>query len=105
MLNASVGINGLSDLSTCSSILICFCKQQLCLAKINHVINFSQLQLLFAKTNEDRTTSRKAPLEYIHKIGAQAETRTETLQPVAILPSELAMQIAFLPGVLWGNIE
>ena len=43
-------------------MLICNCKQQLRLAKINHVIYFSQSQLLLAKTNEDRTTNRKAPL-------------------------------------------
>ena len=34
------------SLSTCSSIFICFCKQKLCLAKINHVIYFSQQWLL-----------------------------------------------------------
>ena len=41
---------------TCSSIFICFCKQQLWLAKINHVIYSSQSQLLLAKTNEDQIT-------------------------------------------------
>ena len=35
---------------------------QLSLAKINHVIYLSQFQLLLAKMNEDRTTSRKALL-------------------------------------------
>ena len=35
------------------------------MTKINHVIYFSQWQLLPAKTNEDRTTSRKALL---HKV-------------------------------------
>ena len=49
----------LYNLLTCSSIFICFCKQQLILAEINHVIYFSQQQLLFAKTNEDRITSWK----------------------------------------------
>ena len=38
---------------------ICFRKQQLQLAKINHLINSSQLQLRIAKINEDQTTSRK----------------------------------------------
>ena len=40
-----------------------FFQQQhlLLLAKINHVIYFSQSQLLFTKTNEDRTATRKAP--------------------------------------------
>ena len=39
-----------------------FCKQQMLLAKISHVIYFSQSQLLLAKTNEDRTTSRDCEL-------------------------------------------
>ena len=46
--------------STCSSIFIWFCNQQLLLAKLIHVIYFRQSQLLLAKTNEDRTASRKA---------------------------------------------
>jgi len=37
-----------------------FCKQQLLLAEINYVIYFSQSQLLFPKTNEDRTTGQKS---------------------------------------------
>ena len=45
-----------------SSILICFCKQQLRLTKLNHVICFNQWQLVLVKTNEDRTTSRKGLL-------------------------------------------
>ena len=40
-----------------------FCKQQLLLAKINHLIYFSQSQLLLTYTNVDRTTSRKALYE------------------------------------------
>ena len=47
-------------LSTYSSMFIYFCKQQLLLAKIIHVIYFSQSLLLLAKTSEHRTTSRKA---------------------------------------------
>ena len=35
------------------------------MVKINRVINFSQQQFLFAKTNEDRTTSRKALYTHI----------------------------------------
>ena len=46
-------------------ILICFCKQQLLLAKINQVIYFSQSQMLLVKTNEDQTTSRKALLIHL----------------------------------------
>ena len=42
------------------SMFICFCKQQLLLPKIYPVIYLSQSQLLLAKTNEHRTTSRKA---------------------------------------------
>ena len=38
----------------------CQSQQQLWLAKVNHVIYFSQWQLLFVKTKEDRTTSGKA---------------------------------------------
>ena len=52
----------ISGISTCGSIFICFCKQYLRLGKINDVINFDQSQLLLAKTNEDRTTSRNALL-------------------------------------------
>ena len=48
--------------STFSSIFICFCKQQLRLAEIDHVIYFSQSQLLFVKTNEDRTTTSRNAL-------------------------------------------
>ena len=39
-------------LSTHNSIFICFWKKKRWLAKINHVIYFSQSQLMFAKTNE-----------------------------------------------------
>ena len=46
-------------LSTCSSMFICFCKQQLWLGKINHLIYFTKSQLLLVKTNEHRTTIRK----------------------------------------------
>ena len=52
----------IESLSTCSSIFICFSKQQLGFVKINHVIYFSQYQLLFAKTDEDRTKSEKVLL-------------------------------------------
>ena len=50
------------NLSKCSSIIICFCKHQLLLVEIKHVINFSQSQLLLAETNEDRTACRKVLL-------------------------------------------
>ena len=43
-------------------MFICFLKQQLVFARINHVIYLIQSQFLFEKTNEHRTTSRKAPL-------------------------------------------
>ena len=46
--------------STSSLMFICFCIQQLLMAEINHVVYFSESQLLLAKTNEDRTTSRNA---------------------------------------------
>ena len=48
------------SVNACSLIFICFCKQQLLLAEINHVIYFSQSQFLLTKTNEDRTASQKA---------------------------------------------
>ena len=39
------------------------------LGKINDVINFNQSQLLLAKTNEDRTTSRNALYQsYMYEI-------------------------------------
>ena len=41
-------------------IFIYFCKAHPWLVKINQVIFSSQSQLLFTKTNEDQTTSRKA---------------------------------------------
>ena len=45
----------IQGISTRSSIFICFCKQKLWLGTINDVINFTQSQLLLAKTNEDRS--------------------------------------------------
>ena len=50
------------SLSTWSSIFICFCKQQLWLAKINHVIYFGRWHLLFAKTKEDRNYKSKGSI-------------------------------------------
>ena len=62
MFRSSIILNerGYRTLPTCSSIFICFCKQQQWLTKINQVIYFSQSQLLLAKTNENQTTSRQA---------------------------------------------
>ena len=37
------------SISTCGSIFICFCKQQLLLAEINHVIYFSQITVAACK--------------------------------------------------------
>ena len=55
------------SLSTWSSIFICFYKQQLWLAKINHVIYLSKSQFLLVKKNEDRTSSWKALFLYSDK--------------------------------------
>ena len=51
-------------LSTCSSLFICFWKQKLLMADINHVIHFSQSQLLLSKMNQIRTACRKFPLVF-----------------------------------------
>ena len=53
-------LTSLQSISTHSSISIYFCKHKLSLDRTNHLIYFSQSQLLLAKTNEHRTVSRQA---------------------------------------------
>ena len=55
----------IKSLLICSSIFIRFCRKQLWLAKENHVICFSQSQLLHAETNEDWNKTLKALLRCV----------------------------------------
>ena len=55
-------------LSICTSMFICFCKEQLWLGEINHVVYFNQSQLMFAKTNEHLTAIRKVYRSFLQSI-------------------------------------
>ena len=89
-----------NSLSTCSSLLIRFCIQQLLLAKINHVIYFSQSQLLLAKTNEERTTSRKALQNKCTLIFVWSQKRCAVLRSSAMSGErDLAQKVVYI--ALW----
>ena len=82
------------SLLTCSLIFICFFKKQMVLVKINLVIYFSLSHLLFAETNEDRTTSRKA-LFFFHFLQSVQERKmlpgqSERVMPLGIMEAQLS---------------
>ena len=67
LVNYCRDVRGLSaaesdNSSTCSPNFICYSKQKLSLAEINHVIYFGKSQWLLNKTNKVRTTSQMAQL-------------------------------------------